>query len=105
MPNIFTFLRSGLRRLWMRWPARSEAIKMARIAVEGKRHRFEVPCAKCGKLHKIKDVQVDHKIQCGSLKDWEDIEPFTRNLFCAVEGLQCLCKECHKVKTKEERKK
>lgn len=105
MPKLFSFLRSGLRRLWMRWPARGEAIKRARIAVEGQRHRWEVPCAKCGNLFKMNEIQVDHQVQCGSLKDWDDIEPFVRNLFCAVEGLQCLCKTCHSAKTKEERKK
>jgi len=46
-------------------------------------------------------VQVDHIIPAGtSLKGWDE---FIDKLFIGEDGMQILCKPCHKVKTKKER--
>lgn len=47
-----------------------------------------------------KEVQVDHIIQVGSDKDWNE---FVARLFVGTEKLQRLCRPCHAIKTKEER--
>jgi 5-methylcytosine-specific restriction endonuclease McrA len=39
------------------------------------------------------------------LKTYNDLPAFVKNLFCEEDNLQVLCKPCHDVKTKEERKK
>ena len=103
--KLFPALRSALRRLWMRSSFRSNAVLAARIEVEGCRHRYEVPCAKCKKMLRMNEVRVDHIEMAGSLTSFSDIEGFVRRLFVGVEGLQCLCDTCHKIKTKEERRK
>ncbi len=62
-------------------------------------------CAECGNNFRDKDVEVDHKVQAGSLKGPEDLSGFVTRLFCHADELQVVCKPCHKIKTAEERKK
>lgn len=53
----------------------------------------------------LHDVTVDHITPCGSLLCDNDLPKFVKNLFCTQDRLQVLCKDCHKTKTAEERKK
>jgi len=99
----FTFLRAGLRRLWMRHPNRTEFLKSIRKTVTGKRHKYEVQCVHCKDWFKQNEVQLDHIEPCGTMKDKETALKFYERLFWGE--LQVLCKPCHKVKTKEERRK
>ena len=39
----------------------------------------------------------------GTLTCATDLSTFVENLFCEVEGLQCLCQNCHDIKTQKER--
>jgi hypothetical protein len=53
-----------------------------------------------------KDIQIDHKLACGSLRCVEDIGPFLERLTAEQpEAYQVLCTNCHKTKTQNERKK
>ena len=101
--NKFSFIRAGLRRLWLRSELRSNAIKEARYEVEGKRHKFEVECYNCGLAMRMGEVKVDHIEPCGPLTKWEHLTPFVKRLYCDTDNLQCLCNDCHKIKTKKER--
>jgi hypothetical protein len=59
----------------------------------------------CKKWFKDKEVEVDHIVACGSLKEYSDLPGFIQRLFCEPEDLQILCKDvCHKKKTDSERK-
>lgn len=63
-------------------------------------------CAICGPdvLHRAKDVQVDHIEPAVDPKiGWQGFDSFILRLFCAVAGLQVICKLHHDEKTKEER--
>lgn len=102
--RFWQFLRSALRRAWSRYPNRYEALKLAKRSYKGsnKLQRFEYQCAGCKKCYQQKLVSVDHIVPCGSLKCWEDLIGFCQRLFCAVTGLQILCKTCHSAKTVEE---
>jgi 5-methylcytosine-specific restriction endonuclease McrA len=62
-------------------------------------------CAVCENMFRDKDIEVDHKVQAGSLKAAEDLAGFVTRLFCHEDHLQVVCKPCHKIKTAEERKK
>lgn len=80
----------------------------ARRPYEGpeKRQKWEYQCNHCKQWFKDKDVQIDHIIPVGSLKCSEDIAGFLERLTPEdVNAFQCLCKECHAVKTAKERKK
>ena len=105
--RYFTFIRSGLRKMWSRYPVRYQVLNDARRPYKGtdKRTKWEYQCNCCKKWFKAKDVQVDHIVSAGSLKCYEDLPAFVQRLFCEADNLQVLCKECHHVKTQEERKK
>lgn len=102
----YRFLRAGLRRLWMRYPARSTALKKARRPYTGhsKRNKWEYNCAKCLQWYKGTEVQIDHIIPCGRLAESKDITSFIERLFCDEMALQILCKPCHLKKTRLEGK-
>ena len=103
--KFFGFIRSGLRDKFNRWPPKYEVLNEARITVTGQRHRYEYTCAACNNTFKQKEVQVDHITPAGSLKSFEDLPAFVEKLFCGKEGLQVMCKACHKEKTLKERAK
>jgi 5-methylcytosine-specific restriction endonuclease McrA len=58
-------------------------------------------CASCEKEFTSTNVQVDHIEAIGSCSTWDE---FIDRLFCEKENLQVLCKPCHKIKTKKEKK-
>jgi len=70
-----------------------------------KRTKWVYTCASCEEQFKSTEVQVDHIKPAGTLKTYSDLPKFVETLFCEADNLQVLCKECHDVKTKEERKK
>ena len=103
--RFFSFIRSALRRSYSRWPPKFEVMKEARREYKGPgRQKYEYQCAECKKWFPQKQVQVDHIVPAGSLRDWDDLVEFTQKLLCGKDGLQVLCKECHAKKTALERK-
>lgn len=94
--KFWSFIRSGLRQKWVRWPPRYEALNAARKTVKGKRHKYEYKCSKCRKWFKQKDVEVDHIEPAGSLSSYEDISGFVERLFVSADKLRIVCKPCHK---------
>lgn len=50
-----------------------------------------------------KQTQVDHIKECGSLRAYSDLPGFVERLFCEKDGLQIVCKPCHKEKTNLQR--
>lgn len=96
--KFWSFIRSGLREKFNRWPPKYEAIREAKVA------RGKYQCASCGELFKQTEVQVDHITPTGTLKSFEDLPEFVEKMFVDTSGLQVLCKPCHQIKTNEERK-
>jgi hypothetical protein len=95
---FFGSIRSCLRRLWMRTKVRANALKRCRREnlSENKKLKWEYQCNMCNCWFRGDEVEVNHKIPCGSLNSFSDMSLFTENLFCSVEGLEVLCKSCHK---------
>ena len=104
--RYFGFLRSGLRKMSMRYPVKQDALVLARRdkpkGAAGK-HRYEYQCAACNNWFKGTEVSVDHIEPAGSLKSFDDLPGFVERLFCEVDNLQVLCHDCHQDKTNEER--
>ncbi len=100
---FFGMIRSALRRV--KWTPKYEALADAKRKLKLKKgnQRFEYKCNICKKWFKGSEVQVDHIIPCGSLKDWEDLVGFAKKLYCDAELLQVVCKPCHQKITNEER--
>ena len=104
--RYFSFIRSALRPAWSRYPVKHQFLKSRQKPYSGsdKRTKFEYYCKECKQTFKGKDVPVDDINPAGSLLKDEDLPRFVANLFCEVDNLQLLCKECHKKKTAEESK-
>lgn len=108
-----TWLVWNLRKISYRWPARYQALKLAKVAPN------TYKCAECKqdykKQGKKRIISVDH---INPVKDPSKPQAFQealatcmcgvcdyiRRMFCDVLGLQVLCKECHDKKTKGEMK-
>jgi 5-methylcytosine-specific restriction endonuclease McrA len=105
--RYFSFIRSALRRAWTKYPVRYQVMEAARKPYTGKdkRTKWVYECAACHNLFKSTEVNVDHITPAGTLTKYSDLPKFVQNLFCEQDNLQVLCKACHDVKTKEERKK
>ena len=94
---FWSFIRSSLRRRTIVWKPINEVKKEARrpYVGENKRRKWEYQCASCKGYFSDKEIQVDHKIEAGSLRSGKDLEGFVERLFCEKEGLQVLCRNCH----------
>lgn len=104
-PRFYSFVRSALRRAFTRWPPNYAARKDARMPYAGpnKLQKWQYKCAICGGWFMQKQTQLDHKIECGSLRAFDDLPGFVERLFCEKDGLQVVCKACHKTKTNLQR--
>ena len=99
--KFFAWVRSGLRKAYIRWPPKNQVVTDAKRAVKVKKgnQKFEYRCSTCKKYHPRKEVEVDHIEECGSLRSFDDIGVFASKLFVGVDKLQVLCKKCHQKKT------
>ena len=103
--RYFSFIRSALRRAWSKYPVKFQVLEKAKTIVKGKRHKYEYECSQCGGWFKQAEVEVDHIIPCGSLKEFEDLPRFVKTLFCEEDNLRVVCKPCHRIITVAERAK
>lgn len=103
--RYWQFIRSALRKAWAKYPVRFQVLQAARRPFTGtdKRTKWEYKCNSCKNYFKAKEVQVDHIKSAGTLKEYKHLPTFVSRLFCEADNLQVLCKDCHDVKTKEEK--
>lgn len=101
-----SFIKSQLRNASRKWKPNNEALKRARIQrgiylCNGCNQEITTSIKIDGKKHK--NVLVDHINPVIDPKKgfttWDD---FINRLFCEIDDLQVLCKDCHDKKTKEE---
>lgn len=101
--RFWTFIRSALRQAWNKYPVKYQALKQAEVGkqVNQKTGRLakHYRCNICQQHFPAKEVQVDHIVDVGTLKDYPDLPVFVDRLFCGVEDLQVVCKPCHQSKT------
>jgi hypothetical protein len=104
---FLSFIRSALRQKSRWWKPVSECKQNAKRVYVGnnKRQKFEYQCNQCKNWFPDKEINVDHIIPAGSLKSLNDLPQFVEQLFVEVDKLQCLCVNCHYIKTQAERKK
>ena len=101
--KFWGYLSSDFRKRWMMFPERKKALINARVGkLRNKKTghlAFHLECAECKGLFVEKEVDVDHIIDAGSLKCFDDLPVLVERLFCKAEDLKILCKSCHKKKT------
>lgn len=104
---FWSFIRSALRQKSRWWKPISICKNNVRRQYKGtnKRQKFEYQCNECKGWFPEKKINVDHIVQAGSLNTAQDLPGFVERLFCEVDGLQCLCHDCHDIKTKNEKSK
>ena len=104
--RFFTWLRSQLRRISVKWKPRNDAKNAARRTYKGenRRRRGEYQWAACREWFAGKEIQVDHITPCGTLKSYADLPNFVERLFCDVEGFRVLCAPCHQQVTNKARR-
>lgn len=96
--EFFGKFRSAIRKIWLYSAIRREAVKRA------KKNTNAYLCHDCKQLFTTKEIEVDHIVPAGSLRDYEDFSPFIERMFNVdADGLVVLCKPCHKIKTDEHR--
>lgn len=102
---FWAFIRSALRQKSRWWKPVTQCKLNAKRPYKGsnKRQKFEYQCNKCKKWFPDKQINVDHITPAGELNKANDLPGFVERLFCEVEGLQCLCQNCHNEKTKQEK--
>lgn len=103
---ITSVLRAGARR----WPPKFETLNDACVGqkINWKTGRVakHYLCNACKQEFTSKDVEVDHiSPVVDPATGFVDWDTFIGRLYCPKENLQVICKPCHKIKTKEERKK
>ena len=100
-------IRATLRNKTRFWKPKLAVLNAAKRKYTGpnKLQKWEFQCAKCKNWFLQKEVEIDHKIPCGSLTCAADLPIFVNNLFCEEDNLECLCKVCHKEKTAKQKQK
>lgn len=97
-----------LRRGSLRYPPRNECLREAKTEKKTNektgRLAQHYKCAGCNKDFPAKDVCIDH-IQpvVEPLKGFTTWDNYIERMFCSKENLQCLCKNCHDIKTQKEK--
>lgn len=98
LKKLKPFVIQTLRRASYRWPARSQALKSARI------ERGLYLCANCKNTFKNKEIKIDHINPVVDIKTgFNGFDDFIDRLLCDADGLQILCSNCHDNKTAVER--
>ncbi|AJT60738.1 putative HNHc superfamily protein [Citrobacter phage CVT22] len=101
-----SFVKSVLRAGSRKWPPKYKVLNEAKCGkmvneLSG-RVAEHYRCADCNSLFPAKLVVVDHcepVVATSGFTNWDDI---IQRMFCSSDGLQVLCKDCHKIKTKQE---
>lgn len=106
-------IRSALRQKFKYWKAGNKAVERHSRPYTGsnKRRKIEVQCQRCFEWFPPSSIEKDHIIPVGSLKDPKTGRMTAQSLWDFLHRLveedpekyQPLCRECHKLKTKEER--
>lgn len=93
------FLRSGLRRMSMRWQPISDVRKAGRRPNQSanRRLKYEHQCSQCLNWFPEKEIEIDHidGVGSGQLRSWEDFARFAERLFCEIDRLRKLCVKCN----------
>ena len=101
---ITSTIRGGFRRYPPKFQVLKEALWGKKVNPKSGREAAHYTCASCTLEFPAKEVQVDHIAPVvDPVVGFVSWDLFIERLFCSKENLQVLCKECHAVKTKEEK--
>ena len=100
-------LRSALRQKYRYWKPAIAALNAGKRPSKSanKRLKHEYQCCQCRKWFPRKEVEINHKIPCGSLRCALDVAPFLERLTPeSPDAYDVRCKACHQKETNKQRK-
>lgn len=95
MSNLYKII-SLIRRASLRWAPRFKVMNRNKL------ERGKYKCELCDHVGVQKSLQVDHIEPVIPISGFDNWEGFITRLFCDEDGLQLICKSCHKNKSKKE---
>lgn len=99
-------MKGALRSASVRWPPRYETLADAFVDVRTNektgRKAKHFQCAKCHGIFPQKDIEINHKVPVVPVKGFDSWDGVIERLFCEKDGLEAMCKPCHKECTKSE---
>ena len=104
--RFHSFIKSALRTASVRWPPRYETLAEAfvdrRTNEKTGKLAKHFKCASCYNLFPQKDVEVNPKQSVVPVEGFTSWDEVINRMFCEKDGLEVLCKTCHKQRTQEE---
>ena len=104
--RFHSFIKSALRSASIRWPVKYGVLKEAAVGKQinqaSGRMAEHYKCNACNNIFPRKEVEVNHKepvVPLTGFVSWDDL---IDRMFCEKEGLEVLCKPCHKNQTQKE---
>lgn len=101
-----SFIKSSLRTASVRWEPRYSVLKDAytitQTNVKTGRMAKHFECNSCHGQFPQKDVEVNHKVPVVPVAGFDSWDQVIERLFCEKDGLEVLCKPCHKIITAQE---
>lgn len=104
--HVVSVVRSAIRSAWMKSDVKLAYLYSKTIPDmdDTTRTKWLVRCEICGKLFKLTDVQIDHKLGNHSFTKVSDFENYFNNiLMVGFDDLQILCEDDHLSKTLSEK--
>lgn len=99
--KFWAWFSSQLRKIWRDHPTRFDFIKHSRFTKRvGNRPIYHITCSMCGKDFPLKEIEINHKVKCGNIKE---AGYALRMMDVGFEDLEPLCKPCHAIVTYAER--
>ena len=103
-----SFIKSALRKASIKWPPKYQVKKEAEVGKKINKSTGRIAmhycCAGCSDHFPNSYVSVDHILPVvdptTGFVSWDDV---IERMFCEIDGLQVLCKDCHDEKTKQEK--
>jgi len=101
-----SFIKSALRSASQRWPPKYTVLKEAYVGTftnpaSGRQAKF-YKCNVCKEDFVAKNIEVNHIIPVVPITGFDNWDSVIARLFCEADGLEVVCKPCHKTITKEE---
>lgn len=101
-----SFIKSALRSASQRWPPKYRVLSRACVGTKTNPRTGRLAkhylCQSCKNEFVAKDVEVNHIIPVIPISGFDDWGKTIERLFCEEDGLEVLCKPCHKSLTKQE---
>jgi hypothetical protein len=116
--NLASQLRGAIRQIFRYSDLHKAATRKARVEKEvfnkdgslSRRKRVLYKCDQCGEETNIKNIEIDHIDPVGPAPGTRNApadlnwQMFIERVFCSLDNLRAICKPCHALKTKKERK-